>query len=532
MGQLRRVQINKNQGGVGGQLPGFDHVSGLLYDISAYPTAEVGYTSLSGSNPIAKLLSLQDAINLGINDNHSDETKATGGQYLVTTAGAAGETVYIYIEPDRGIKTLLGSYTVKSGDAVADTASGLVDSVNLNTNSHGYSATLNTATVELTAPDKMGASINGTRLTLEAYTSTGAGGTAAATITQFTTGVGSEIAVLYYHLQQAFEFNSGIVIYLGLYDISTFDATKIEDIQNFASGDIRNMGVWTTNTYAASLITTLQTSAENLNDVGRPCSVVLDSDISGFTAATLPTLTTLISATKEAWVSGLAGQSSTGEGNRLMGVSGATVGTVGMCLGVMSASKVSQNIGELLSFDITNGTEFAPDGEKNGAGLGTGEQVRNLSDNLVKQLDNYRWIFTVKEDGVAGVFFSDSWTATSITNDFNAIERVRTIDKAGRNVKLALTPLINSELNVDPSTGELSASTIELFKGEAFNAIEQMAKDDEISTLADGTLPSDTVIIDPNQDVLSTNEVVISIAIVPKGIARKIVVNIKFTRRV
>lgn len=532
MGQLNKVQINKGQGGVGGELEGKDHISGLVYDVTAYPVPLTGFTALSAGNPIVKLLSLQDAINLGINDSHSDETKATGGSYLVTTAGVAGETWYLYSMPTYGKKVLLGSYTVITGDAVADVASGLVDSVQLSTNSHGYGATLSTATVELTAPDKMGASLNATNLSLEVYTSTGATGTGAATITQFSSGVGSEIAVVYYHIQQAFQFNSNIVLYLGMFDLTTFDASKIEDLQAFANGEIRQAGVWTLNTYAASLITGLQTSAETLNNSGRPMSVVLESNLLATTASAMTDTKSLISASKEAFVSASAAQSSTGEGWRLLGVTGTSVGAIGAVIGTISKAKVSKNIGEVASFDLTNGTEFSPDGDKDGAGLATGEEVRNLSDNLVTQLNNYSWIFNVTYDGIAGVYFNDSWTCTSRTNDYNSIERTRVMDKAGRNVKASLTPLINSELNADPTTGKLSASTIELFKGEALNAIEQMAKDNEISTLSDGSLPDDTVVIDPNQDVLTTSEIVITISIVPKGIARTVVVNIKFTKSV
>ncbi len=215
MGQLRRVTVNKGQGGVGGALLGEDHISGLLFDASVYPTPLAGFDAISGSNPIVKLLSLQDAINYGINDSHDDETKAENGKYLITTAGATGETWYLYSTPAYGVKTLLASYTVASGDAVADVASGLVDNVNLNTVNHGYSATLNTATVELTPPDKLGASINGgSVLTSEVFTATGAIGTGATTITQFGLGAGSEYAVLYYHIQQAFEFNPSLELYL------------------------------------------------------------------------------------------------------------------------------------------------------------------------------------------------------------------------------------------------------------------------------------------------------------------------------
>lgn len=528
MGSIKRVTINKGNGGVGGQLPGKDHISGLLYEISTLPTVGAGQTSWTDA-PIKKLLSLQDAINVGINDSHSEETKATGGQYLITTAGVLGETWYLYCEPISGTKILIGSYTVKSGDAVADVASGLVDSINLGTNNTGFKATLDTATVQLIAPDKYGASLNteSTVLTYEVYTSNNLAGTGVSTVTQFSGGTGDENAVLYYHIQQAFAYNPQLVLYVGLY--TSYDSSKIEDMQSFANGDIRQSGIYTKTTYAASLVSTLQINGESMNDIDRPMSMVLTSDLSATTASALTDTRTIISATKEAFVSVDCGETNVGEGKRLSGVVGRSIGMVGAIIGILSIAKVHQCIGAVQYFDLTSGTEFL--GE-DGAGLSTGESVKDLSNNLVEQLNNYGYLFPVKYDGEAGTFINDSHTATQTTNDYNAIERVRTIDKAGRNVKTALTPLINSELYVDAATGQLDGATIAKFKGEALNAIETMAKDGEVSTQEDGSLPDETVVIDPNQDVLSTGEIVVTVSIVPVGVARAITVNLKFVKSV
>ena len=539
MGQLRKVTINKGQGGVGGNVAGKDHICGLVFDSTTYPTALAGYTSLSSGNPIAKLNSLQDAINLGINDSHSDETKGTAGSpsYLFTTAGAAGEVWYLYVTPAFGVKTLLGSYTVVTGDSTATVAAGLNANINLRKNIHGFSSTTPPATSSLyiVVPSKYGASLNGGAvLSSEVYTSTGAIGTGAATKTQFTGGVGSIFAILYYHLKMAFDSNPSVVIYLGIYNLTTFSGTGVEALQQYANGDIRNMFVWTdtASSSLASMVGVLQTSGETMNSNARPCSIILESNSKATTASALTDLSSLISASKEAFVSVSIANSASGEGWRLLGVCGVSIGATGAIIGALSRAKVNQNIGEVLSFDLTSGTEFVSENGRDGAALGTGEEVRTLSDNLVKQLDNHRYIFTCRYDDIAGVYLNDSWNCTSITNDFNAIERVRTIDKAGRNVKAALTPLINSNLDVDPTTGRLADSTIALFTSEALAALNLMAIDGEIATLADGSLPSGTVSIDATQDVISTSKIVITIKIVPKGIARAITVNLTFAKSV
>ena len=63
--------------------------------------------------------------------------------------------------------------------------------------------------------------------------------------------------------------------------------------------------------------------------------------------------------------------------------------------------------------------------------------------------------------------------------------------------------------------------------------LEQMAQAGEISVdQATGKLPPGSVLIDPDQDVLATSEVVITVKIVPVGVARTIVVNIGFVPKI
>jgi len=131
--------------GLGRRDPSFDHVSALLFYNDTLPSG------FSANDRVKPIFSLQEAEDLGIVDTHSDETVATGGQVQITLTGAADDTTSITID---GIT--LGAYTVVTADAVADIASGLVDAINALTLKHGFSATLSTDTVQLTAPAKMG----------------------------------------------------------------------------------------------------------------------------------------------------------------------------------------------------------------------------------------------------------------------------------------------------------------------------------------------------------------------------------------
>ena len=47
----------------------------------------------------------------------------------------------------------------------------------------------------------------------------------------------------------------------------------------------------------------------------------------------------------------------------------------------------------------------------------------------------------------------------------------------------------------------------------------------------DGEISGYQTLIDPNQNVLSTGQIVLTVEIVPIGVARKIVINIGFTTK-
>jgi hypothetical protein len=79
---------------------------------------------------------------------------------------------------------------------------------------------------------------------------------------------------------------------------------------------------------------------------------------------------------------------------------------------------------------------------------------------------------------------------------------------------------LNAPLTVD-SDGKLSESTIAVFKNDAIRGLESMQRDEEISAF--------DVLIDPSQNVLSTSKIILTVKIVPRGVARQIEVNIGFS---
>jgi phage tail sheath protein FI len=146
-----------------------------------------------------------------------------------------------------------------------------------------------------------------------------------------------------------------------------------------------------------------------------------------------------------------------------------------------------------------------------------------LSPSLVNGLNSKGYIFLIKHSERAGTYFNDSHTATVVTSDYAFIESNRTIDKAIRGCRSFLLPDLNSPIFVNPD-GTLTEDTIAGLKNSAARALEQMERDGEISTFQ--------VVINPTQDTISTGKVIITIKIVPVGVARNIEVNIGFAVRI
>jgi hypothetical protein len=516
------ITIIRQEGGLGRQQPGNDYISALLFKQTQLPSG------FGASDRIKKVTTLAEAVALGINDSHSDETKATGGEITITAAGAAGDTWSALITPTGASSISLGSYIEQTGDAVADIAAGLTAAINALTGSHGFTATSALGVVTLVAPDKYGASINTSGLEAS---STGAG---TATIVQFTGGVGSEIAINYYHISEFFaiaEKISGLaqgILYIGIYD--SYDGSQIETMQTFAEGEIRNMGVFLPDTYASSQVTATQSGATSVEAVDRPVSCLLAADFSAITISALADQRTLSSKN----VTVVIGEDATGEGGRLAGVEGFSITTLGASLGAVAQAAVHENIGWRQKFDVAHtrtqsvAVQTNPFNELEVLGFATGELVADQSKATINALTEDGYMFLVKEDGITASYHNDTPTSTAITSDFAYIENNRTIDKAARLVKENLTPKINSPLYVDSSTGKLTEATIQDFKNDAFKALENMAVAGEINTNETGELPANSVLIDPDQNVLQTSKIELTVQIVPVGVARTIVVTIGF----
>ena len=534
-----KITFDRRTGGLGRPLDGRDHYSGMIFYTNTLPS---GFAS---DDRIKQVFSLQEAEDLGIVDDFSDETKAsTGGTVQITTPGAVGETQSIKVQGG-----YLGSYIFVSGDLAADVATGLAAAINARTYLHGWTASSATDTVTVVPPDGLGALNNGgSNLSFSSIvTATGAAGTGAATVTQLSGGVTSYFAVMHYQISEFFRLQPKGVLWIGIYAEKTYDGAELKTIQDFAIGEIRQTGVFISHEVATSAhITGSQTYLNTLENENRPMSVVITSDYTGITFANLSDLSTLNSkrvsvvigqdgnwniadyVTTKAYKIGdkvnyqgatyVNKKASTDKSpyentywtkisTNLADLSGFTVGSVGTGLGTVSLSKVNENIGYVERFALTSGNILDE------AGFVTGELFKDLSTGQKTTLENKRYIYLLQHDGITGTFFSDSWTCIVSSSDFATIENNRTIDKAIRNTRTFQVPKINSPLYVI-SDGKLTEQTIQAFKNLAIQPMEQMEIDGEVSAYR--------VEINPDQNVISTSKITTSIEIVPVGVAREI----------
>lgn len=501
---LNNISFVKGKGGLGRPLAGKDYISGLLFYTNTLPS---GFTS---TNRIKQIFSVEDAEALGIGNKYADETQATG-VYTISNAGATGDSITInYTEPTKTV--VLGTYVKQSTDTTPLlVATGVVNAINAGTFTHGYIATIGLAG-SFTIKVRKGLGIYAN--TAGFLTATIAGTIAGSVTTPFSGGVASLQATWHYHISEFFRISPKGFLWLNFQAVpGSYNYAEIQPMQEFTGGAMRQLGIFVDSKALAVADTTAIQGICNLLDVAKmPLSVIYAGDIKA--VANVSTLTDLSTFSNNK-VSIVVGQDGAGQGHGIFHATGKSVTTLGATLGAVSLSTVSENIGWVGKFDMSNGVELDTIAFANGVNF-TDASVTN---NLLDAIDLKRYIFLRKFPNKSGSFHNDSHTVTSPSSDYAFIENNRVIDKAIRGVDEALTPSLNSPLLLN-ANGTLANSTVAFLTGQASVITDQMIRDGEASAIG--------VTIDPNQNVASTSKVVVAINIVPIGVARNIVVNIGF----
>lgn len=333
--------------------------------------------------------------------------------------------------------------------------------------------------------------------------------------------------VLHYQVSEYFRVNPGAKLYVVSSLLNNAQFTEVKQLQQFAEGKLRQVGIVDLITGFADLATiavTIETRLNELATANMPLSAVLS--IHSITPANLLALPNLHNLNCER-LSVCIGQDGAGRGNYLSGVVGKKVGIVGACLGAISRAKVHESIAWVEKQNLV--TEAYPKAltgnvivarELDVTAFIDGTLLGDLTPAQIQSINDKGYIFPIKHIGYTGTFFNDSFSATALDNDFSTIENNRTMDKAQRGVYVKLLPKISGSIYINPDTGEISADNIASLEAIGSIPLEQMERDGELSGFK--------IFINPNQDVLSTSKLTVTLKIVPVGVLREITVNLGF----
>lgn len=498
----------KQQGGLGRPLAGEDHISGLcFYSGQSYPSG------FDASNKCKVVFSIQEAEALGIVNTSVGETRAVAKLTIAGTP-AIGDTLKVDYTGTEGLINVLPVYALVSGEetTVTTAAAAWTAKINAGTTVHGFSATSALGVILITTKAGEGIFPNsGTP-----YTSTVTGGSTA-TWTQPTgsgstvLGVASDINILWYHINEYFRIQPKGQLWVGFYalaDATTFASLPL--MQSIAQGKIRQFGVYqSATTFATTQVTALQAVVDAQTALHKPFEVIYQGKMTA--ATTLAGLANL-RALSAPNVSVVLGQDGANRGAKLFKAHGHSIGMLGTTLGAVSFAKVSDDIAWVAKFNMSN-VEFDTLAYCNG------DLYANQSDGTINNINSLGYIALKKFD-IEGSYFNDSHTATPVAGDFAYIENNRTFNKAIRGLRVALLPQLASPLKVK-ADGTLSEDVIGYFQSLCDRSLGQMQKDNELSAYG--------IVIDPTQNVLTSSELVISVSLVPIGVARTITVNVGFT---
>lgn len=497
---LNDINIVRGPNGLGRPLPGEDFISGLVFYGATLPSG------FSSSARIKQFFSILDAEAAGIVADYSDATASTS-TYLVTNKGADTDTFNLKFTDPLGAVIDLGTYTVVGTPAsVSATATAIAAVINAGTATHGFTASVGTATVTITAPKKYGIYPNSGTPYVKTET-----GTIAGTLTQnVVAGVASIFAPYHYHIAEYFRLQPQGNLYVGIF-ATAYTFAEIATMQTFAQGTIRQFGVFVNgHAGATSDMTTIQAVLAGMVTNHQPSQVLYAPNIQA--VSDLTTLTDLTTFTNDR-VSWVIGQDGGNLGNFLFLTTGKSVTCLGATLGSVSLSKVSENIGWVQKFN-----QAAL--ELNTIAFANGTLYSAVTSGLLSAINSKGYIFLLKHIGTSGSYYNDSWTATAVTSDYCTIENNRTADKASRGIRTILLPQLSGPLQVN-ADGTLTADVIANYKALCNVVLQAM--------LAAGEISASKVTINPVQNVLATSTLNISVQIVPVGVARQITVTIGFT---
>lgn len=188
----------------------------------------------------------------------------------------------------------------------------------------------------------------------------------------------------------------------------------------------------------------------------------------------------------------------------------ATSAAVGLALGRMAAIPVQRNIGRVKSGDLGIAAAYLSDGET----------IETYSNSEWASIHDKGYIFMRSFQGINGYFFNDDPSASPLTDDYSSLARGRVIDKALQITYQTYVNEILDEIEIGDD-GKINPAVIKNYQALIENALT-------LNMLNQGNISNITPTIDPAQNVLSTNKVVVDLRITPLAYGKTIEVKLGF----
>lgn len=324
-----------------------------------------------------------------------------------------------------------------------------------------------------------------------------------------------ETKVLHYTLASIFNMNPGVSLYVGIFKpaAGANAFSEIKQIQNFAGGRLRQVGVWNGAVeLSETIVNSLQSVATTLEAQNKPLSILYAPKLTdvtrleSFAKAGRKNVSVVIAQDGEGVAAALYSDAAN--------AAKASVSALGDLLGAVSKAKVHQSVAWVEQFP----TNIAV------AAFSDGTRYRDLDTATIEELDADRYIFCRTYEGFAGTFFNDNHTLDLPTSDYAYISDVRTMDKAVRGIRSYLVPKLGRSMKVDANTGKLERTTVEHLITTGNKGLEDMERDGELSGYRFD--------IDPDQNILSTSRVRGVVKNVPVGVMRNLDLEIGYAASV
>lgn len=370
-----------------------------------------------------------------------------------------------------------------------------------------------------------------------------------------------------YHLDSFFSLAGGtqriFVSFMNSDEDPDFEA--VEQMQLASGGIIYQIGVWTGKPIAkinrdgsysvetGNIYAKLEAVAEVLGgkvgitnyEGNAPLNILISAPILNEAVIDIKKLPDLSSLNMPK-VTALLGQAPTDTVHELMYAvnhvndtpSYALVGCVGAALGCLAVAPANESIAHVASFNLAAVMQDAELGfgnlvddaeNKTYASESSFTNIKTIGYTKRNEyLHKHGYVFLVNYDGLENsIFFSSDQTLS--TGDYRTLARCRVMHKSRRVVRRALLPRVNSNVEVDITSGKLSASAVAEFQNIVIEALDKnMVEPGTAKPQVSGR----TCTIDPDQNVLDTDAIDIHYSLVPLGVTGEIKVTEGFSNSI